>query len=238
MGLSIGVNPAALTAQRQVQATTQALLRNYQQLASGQRINRAADDAAGLAIAEALRSDVRQYTQEVQNLQSGVSASQTADGALEAQGDAVQRLRELAVQASNGTLTDDQRSALNDEAQQLLEQIDSTGANAEYNGTKLLDGSESSVPLGTDGGDELAVRESTASSLGIDGVDLSTQAGAADALGKLDSALNDINGNRASLGAQQSSFESAIDVREISTINAADAESRIRDADVARLAIE
>ncbi|NUM54166.1 MAG: flagellin FliC [Candidatus Hydrogenedentes bacterium] len=238
MGLRIGESTAALTAQRHVQTTTKALLQNYQRLASGQRINRAADDAAGLAIAEALRSDVRQYTQEVENLQSGISASQTADGALETQGDAVQRLRELAVQASNGTLTDEQRAAINDEAQQLIQQIDETGNGAEYNGTKLLDGSQSSVSLGTEGGDELALSESTASSLGISGIDLSTQAGAQSAISNLDDALERISESRASIGAQQSGFESAINVRETTSNNIIESESRIRDADVAKLVIE
>ena len=238
MGLKIGENPAALTAHRQVQQTTKALLQNYQRLASGKRINRAADDAAGLAIAEALRTDVRQYTQEVENLQSGISASQTADGALQAQGDAIQRLRELAVQASNGTLSNDQRSAINEEAQQLVEQVDSTAQNAGYNGTKLLDGSQSSISLGTDGGDQLSLNESTASSLGIGGIDLGSQAGAQDAISKLDDALNSIGENRSSIGAQQSGFNSAINVRETSSANATEAESRIRDADVAKLVIE
>lgn len=238
MGLKIGENSAGLNAARQVQQTTKLLLQNYQKLATGQRINRAADDAAGLAIAEALRSDVRQYTQEVENLQSGISASQTADGALEAQGDAVQRLRELAVQASNGTLTDEQRSAIDQEAQQLIEQIDAIGNDTEFNGTKLLDGSQSSVSLGTEGGDQLSLKESTASSLGISGIDLGTQAGAQDAISKLDDALNGISGNRASIGAQQGGFESAINVRETSNINFTEAESRIRDADFAKLVIE
>src|SRR6185295_2241926 len=112
MALTINSNPAALSAQRHVEQTTKALLESSKRLASGRRINSAADDAAGLAIAEALRTDVRQSTQEIENLQSGISASQTADGALESQGDAAQRLHELALQASNGTLTDDQRAAI------------------------------------------------------------------------------------------------------------------------------
>lgn len=238
MGLSIGQNPSALTAQRNVQQTTKSLLQNYQRLASGQRINRAADDEAGLAIAGALRSDVRQYTKEVENLQSGISASQTADGALEAQSDAVQRIRELAVQASNGTLTEEQRSELNEEARQLLEQIDATANGAEYNGQKLLDGSQSSVSLGTEGGDQLSLNESTTTALGINGIDLSTQAGAQSALSDLDDALENINANRSSIGAQQSGFESAINVRETTNTNIIEAESRIRDADIARITIE
>lgn len=238
MGLKIGQNPAALSAQRNVQQTTKSLLQNYQRLASGQRINRAADDAAGLAIAETFRSDVRQYTKEVENLQSGISASQIADGALEAQSDAVQRIRELAVQASNGTLTDEQRSALNDEAQQLLQQIDAAANGTEYNGQKLLDGSQASISLGTEGGDQLALNASTTTGLGIGGVDLSTQAGAQNALSDLDDALESIGANRSSIGAQQAGFESAINVRETTNNNIIESESRIRDADIARITIE
>ncbi|HRI88736.1 MAG TPA: flagellin [Candidatus Hydrogenedentes bacterium] len=238
MALGIGSNPAGLSAVQQTQRTAQSLLKNYEKLASGLRINRAGDDAAGLAISEALRADVRQYNQEVGNLQSGVSAAQTADGALESQGEAVQRLRDLAVQASNGTLNADQRAAINEEAQQLIQQIDQTAQNTNYNGTNLIDGSETSVSLGTQGGDALSLNESTASSLGIAGVDLSTQSGAQAAISELDGAIERISENRASLGAQQSAFSSAISIREIASENAAEAESRIRDADVARLVIE
>ncbi len=238
MGLRINSNEPALFIQRQTQQTSNALLRGLEQLATGQRINRGADDAAGLAIVERFRAQVNQLNQEVSNLQSGVNVVQTADGALGAQGEAVQRIRDLALQASNGTLTDDQRAALNQEAQQLLEQIDETAANTEFNGQTLLDGSATNVELGVEGEIQVNINESTTTSLGINGVDLSTQAGAQSALQGLDDALSSIQENRASLGAQENRLARAIDVRETESQNTAEAESRIRDLDIARQTIE
>lgn len=238
MGLRIDGNIPPLGAQRQTQQTSNRLIEGLNRLATQRRINSAADDAAGLAIAERFRSQVVQYTQESANLQSGVSALQTAEGGLSAQQDAVGRLQELAVQASNGTLTDDQRQAINTEAQQLLEQIGETGANTEFNGTQLLDGSNPTVALGTESGDEIALNESTPDSLGISGLDLSTAGGAADALNRLDTAADRISQNRATVGAQQNRLERAIDQRAQATQNAAEAESRIRDLDVAQQVIE
>jgi flagellin len=238
MGLRINSNTTALQAQRQTQQTTNRLLQGLQQRATLQRINQAADDAAGLAISENLRSQIRQLGQEVNNLQSGVNVAQTAEGALGTQQDALQRARELALQAANGTLTDDQRAALNQEAQQLLEQVDATAASTEFNGRTLIDGSAGTIDLGTEGDLAITLEESTTDSLGIAGVDISTQAGAASAVDQFDAALDQISQNRAALGAQSNRFETAISQRETETLNQQEAESRIRDADVARLAIE
>jgi len=238
MGLRINSNEPALFIQRQTQQTSNALLGGLERLASGQRINRAADDAAGLAIVERFRAQLNQLNQEVSNLQSGVNVVQTADSALGTQQDAVQRVRELAVQASNGTLSDDQRAAINQEAQQLLEQIDETAANTEFNGQTLLDGSATTIDLGVEGDAQVSIEESTTTSLGISGIDLSTQAGAQNAIGSLDDALGQIEENRANLGAQANRFESAIEVRETENLNTAAAESRIRDLDIARQTIE
>lgn len=238
MGLRINSNDSALFIQRQTQQTSNALLRGLEQLATGQRINRGADDAAGLAIVERFRAQINQLNQEVSNLQSGVNVVQTADGALGTQDEAVQRIRELAVQASNGTLTDDQRAALNQEAQQLLEQIDETAANTEFNGQTLLDGSATNLELGVEGDIQVSINESTTTSLGINGVDLSTQAGAQSALDDLGNALDAIQENRSSLGAQENRFTRAIDVRNVESQNTAEAESRIRDLDIARQTIE
>jgi flagellin len=238
MGLRINTNQAAINAQRQLLGTSQRQIRGFEGLASGLRINRAADDAAGLAIAERFRSQVRQFEQEARNLQYGVNAARTAEGGLQIQQEGVARLRELAVQASNGTLTDEQRNAINEEAQQLLEQIDNTGQQTEFNGLNLLNGDAQNVPLGTEGGEEINIDESTAATLGIGGVDLSTQAGASQAIETLDTAASRISQNRAAVGAQERRFESAIEQREIASQNAIEAESRIRDLDVARQVVE
>lgn len=238
MGLRIDGNIPPLGAQRQTQQTSNRLIEGLTRLATQQRINTAADDAAGLAIAERFRSQVRQFTQEAGNLQSGVSALQTAEGGLESQQDAVGRLRELAVQASNGTLTDEQRQAINTEAQQLLEQIGETAANTEFNGTQLLDGTNTTVPLGTESGDTITLNESTPDSLGINGIDLSTADGAAQALEQLDTATTRISQNRANIGAQENRLDRAVEQRALAGQNAAEAESRIRDLDIARQVVE
>lgn len=238
MGLRINSNDTALSIQRQTQQTSAALLRGLERLATGQRINRAADDAAGLAIVERFRAQVSQFNQEAANLQTGINAVETADGALGAQGDAVQRIRELAVQAANGTLTDDQRAALNQEAQQLLEQVGETAENTEFNGQQLLTGAATAIDLGTEGNLQISVQESTVASLGLNGLDLTTQAGAQNALGAIDTALGRINENRANLGAQENRFTSAIEVRAEQVLNVEEAASRIRDIDIARQTIE
>lgn len=237
MGLGINTNSAALGASRQIDRATGLVNRNLQQLSSALRINRAADDASGLAIAERFNSLARQFRGEINNLQSGISAAQTADGGLSAQQDAVQRIRELAVQASNGTLSDDQRAALNAEAQQLLEQIDDTAGTTQFNGQQLLN-QDQTVSLGVEGGVSLELQNSDAAALGLGGVDLSTAAGAASALDAADNALNEIASRRASIGAQSNRFESAINQRAEGELNALDSESRIRDLDLARASIE
>ncbi len=238
MGLRINSNESALFIQRQTQQTSNALLKGFERLATGQRINQGADDAAGLAIVERFRAQVNQLNQEVSNLQSGVNVVQTADAAIGTQQDATQRIRELALQASNGTLTDDQRAAINQEAQQLVQQINETGNNTEFNGRNLLDGTAANVQLGVEGNVEVNIQESTGDSLGINGLDLSTQAGAQNGIDTVDNALTQIQNSRAELGAQANRFTRAIDVRQTESQNAAESESRIRDADIARQTIE
>jgi len=233
MGLSINTDVPGLFAQRQTQRSSGLLNRALEQLSSGRRINRAADDAAGLAIAERFSARIRQGQAEINNLQSGLSLAQTAEGGLDAQQQAAQRLRDLAVQASSGTLTDGQREAINAEAQELLDEIGATAENTEFNGTQLLNQNQT-IELGTEGGSQVNINDSTPQSLGIDNVDLSTQAGAQAAIGAIDQAIGQIGQNRANLGAQANRFESAINQRENSVINAQDAESRIRDLDIAQ----
>jgi len=240
MGMRINTNVPALNAQRQTSQTSSLLNRALNQLSSGLRINRAADDAAGLAIAERFRAQIAQGQQEMENLQTGISAAQTAEGGLSAQQDQVQRLRELAVQASNGTLTNDQRNALNQEAQQILEQINTTAEQTTFNDIELLNNPAGStnVDLGTEGTARLNVDTSTTATMNIDTVDLSTAAGATAAIDRLDQASQQISQNRAALGAQQNRYESAINQRSEAVLNQQESESRIRDLDVARGVLE
>ncbi len=238
MGLMVNSNIPAIGAKRQTDQTTRALNNNLNKLASGLRINSAKDDAAGLAISERFRSQIRQYTVEVGNLQSGISAVQTAEGGLGVQQDAVQRIRELALQASNGTLSAADREALNQEAQQLVEQINSTAEGTEFNGTALLNSNGQPIPLGTAAGDQVTVNRSNAQTLGVQNVDLTSVQGATAAIGNADTAMQRIGENRASLGAQENRFSSGITQRELGTENMAASESALRDLDMARASIE
>jgi flagellin len=234
MGLRINNSTAASTAQRQVTKSSQATQKSLQRLSSGLRINQAADDAAGLAVSERFRTRIREQNTQIQNLQTGVNVVSTADGALQSQGEAIGRIRELAVSAASGTLSPEDRTALNKEAQQLLEQVDKTSQDTEFNGQKLLNGSSGTIQLGAGGGGQVNINASTANSLGLNGLDLTTQAGAQAALDKLDTAAGNIDQNRAGLGAQQNRFETAIRGREIEVENTSAAESRLRDLDVAQ----
>lgn len=238
MGLNINGPGASLFGLRQLNETTRGTRATQERLSSLLRINRAGDDAAGLAIAEGFRTQVRQLNTEVRGIQAAINLTQTAEGGLVAQGEAVSRIRELAVQASNGTLSDEQRQSINAEAQQLIQEIDATAQNTEFNGLRPLEGSLGPISLDTEGSLEVQLDESTASSLGLNGVDLSTQAGASAALGQLDNAAQEITQNRANLGAQESGLTRAINEREQTSVDLAEAESRIRDLDVAEAFIE
>ena len=234
MGLRVNTNVPGMTAARQTRGTTQGLNIAMRRLGSGLRINAAADDAAGLAIAERFRTQVRQYTQEANNLQSGINAARTAEGGLDIQQEAIGRIRELAVQAANGTLSPENREALNQEAQQLLEQIGDVAGETQFNGMALLNGEAENIDLGTEGTAQLNIGESTNASLGIEGLDISTVEGAANAMAQIDTAAIRISQNRASIGAQENRFERAVEQRGIGIENSAAAESAIRDADYAR----
>lgn len=238
MDLSINGPGVSLFGLRQVQRATGGLNATQEQLASLLRINRAADDAAGLAIAERFSAQVRQLNAEVTGIQNGISLIQTTEGALSAQSDAVGRLRELAVQAANGTLSAEQRAAINAEAQQLLQEIDATAQNTEFNGLRPLDGSTSGVSVDGSGGLDVQFSESTTASLGLSGLDLSTQAGANAALGQLDAAASAINSNRAAIGAQENGLQVSANERSLASLNLREAESRIRDLDVARAFVD
>ncbi len=236
MGMRINTSVSALDAQRNLSRTTNALARNLEKMSSGLRINRAADDAAGMAASEQFSSQIRQAQAESNNYQSAINMTQTADSGLEQQQSAIQRVRELAVQASNGTMSPTDRQALNAEAQQLLGQVSDIADQTQFNNQKLLDQNRS-IPVGA-GNVQVQLNGSTNASLGVSGIDLSTAAGAQAALGSTDQALQQLEQNRSGLGAQMNGFESAINVRDTQVENQQAAQSRIRDADVARLSIE
>ena len=241
MGLSVYNNVEAQNAHRLLANTGSALNKSMERLSSGLRINRAADDAAGLAVSEGMRSQIRGMNVASRNAQDGVSMVQVADGALGNVGDMLQRVRDLAVQASNGTLTDAQRKNLDTEVQQILTEIGRTGTDTEFNGLKILAGSVATaasavtLQVGANASQNIAFTIGTVSTsdLGISGIAVSTAASATAAIASLDAAISTVTTSPANLGALQNRLEQTINRLGMTSENLQAAESRIRDADMA-----
>lgn len=241
MGLRIMNNVEALNAHRTLQNTNMQVSKSIERLSSGLRINRAADDAAGLAVSEIMRSQIRGMNVASRNAQDGVSLVQVADGALGNVTDMLQRMRDLAVQASNGTLTDAQRANLDAEVQQVVAEINRVGTDTEFNGIKVLAGSVATaasavtLQVGANGGQSIAFTISTVSTsdMGISGIAVSTAASATAAIASLDAAISSVTTDRANLGAIQNRLEQTINRLGLTSENLQAAESRIRDADMA-----
>jgi flagellin len=242
MGLRINQNIAALNAHRNLVATDNALSKSLERLSSGFRINRAADDAAGLAISERMRAQVRGLAQAVRNAQDGISLVQTAEGALNEVHSILQRMRELVVQAGNGTVSADDRQAIQVEINELISELNRISDTTRFNDLVLLDGSAGTVSLlvSADGNGTIDVDLSAdldATGLGVNGVDVTTYTGPADAaadLSAIDSALTTVSTTRATLGAAQNRLEHTIANLGVAVENLSAAESRVRDADMAQ----
>lgn len=237
MGLRINSNIPALQAGRQARRSNKLLDRTLRQLASGRRINQAADDAAGLAIAEQFSTQIRQRQAEINSLQSGINVTQTADAALGTQQEAIQRIRALSLQAANGTLSDENRATINTEVQQLVDQVNQVAENTQFNERDLLR-EDTTIELGVEGGAQIEIGGSTAEAIGLNNLDVTTVEGAQAAVQAADSAIAQVTENRANLGAQQNRLISAVGERETGILSAQEAESQIRDLDFARAAIE
>ena len=237
MGLRVNTNVSSLTAQRNLAAVTGRLQGNFARLSSGLRIATAADDAAGLGISERMRSQIRSYGVAGRNAQDGISLTQTAEGALGEVSNNLTRMRELAVQAANGTLTTTDRATLDTEFQSLITEIDRVASDTSFNGVTLLDGTTSSlsIQVGVNSGDTIAVNlaSSTAASLGISSLAVTSTALASAALATIDTAINTVSTNRGDLGATQNRLNSVIASISNARENLSAAESRIRDVDVA-----
>ncbi len=237
MGLRINTNIPALNTARVLRKSTLDLNKSLERLSSGLRINRAADDAAGLAIAESFRAQVRGTSVAQRNAQDGISLVQTAEGALSETTNILQRIRELAVQAANGTLSSANRSALNTEAQELLSQIDKIANDTEFNNLRILSATGSVIlQAGPNQGQTLTVviDAANASVLGVSGITLAYADSAAAAINRVDDALRSVNTLRSKLGAYQNRLEFTINTLAIQEENAASSESAIRDADIAQ----
>ena len=240
MGLRVNTNVASINAQRNLSAVTDRLGTNYRRLSTGLRISTAADDAAGLAISERLRSQVRSLEQAKRNANDGISFVQTAEGALNEVSSILTRLRELAIQSSNGSVSNQDKETLDEEFQSLVNEVNRIGRSTEFSGIKLLDGSSSTVSFqvgfGTTSGiDTLSVSLSPALSttLSLNALDIGSGGATTTAISNIDAAINTVSSLRGSLGAVQNRLGSTINNLAVQVENLSAAESRIRDVDVA-----
>ncbi|EQC43597.1 flagellin [Bacteriovorax sp. Seq25_V] len=242
MGLRVNTNVMSLSAQRTLAQTNKNVGDNLRKLASGERITRAGDDAAGLAISENLKAQIRGMRQAKRNANDAISLIQTAEGGLSEVSNIIIRLRELAVQTANDTLGPQERKFTDIEFQNLKEEIDRISRSAEFNGIKLLDGTggrlEFQVGIKNDPILDRLVYDGTGSdatlaALGLSADSVATKEGSQAALKKLDDALVQVNGVRAGMGALQNRLQSTVNNLGVSDENLSAANSRIRDVDVA-----
>jgi len=243
MSLVVNTNVASLNAQRNLTGTQNSLSRNLSRLSSGMRISSAADDAAGLAISESLKAQIRSTSQAERNANDGISLTQVAEGAMEQIGNLLGRMRELAVQSANGTVDSNSRTYLNNEFVALRSEIDRIATVTEFNNTALLSGGVTALVLqvGVDNtaNDRLTVAISNvgSNSLASTGVlntlEIVTQGTAQSTIAEVDVAITQIAAARARLGALQNRLEVTINNLSTAYENLSAANSRIRDVDVA-----
>jgi flagellin len=235
--MRINHNISALNTYRQLTFNNTQAAKNMEKLSSGLRINRAGDDAAGLAISEKMRGQIRGLEMASKNSQDAISLIQTAEGALNETHAILQRMRELAVQSANDTNTDEDRSALQEEIQELIAEVDRIASDTEFNTQKLLDGTFTSkvFHIGANAGQSITLDINNMSSTGlsIDSIDITTQTDADGALTTLDDAIKLVSEERAKLGAYQNRLEHTINNLGTAAENLTAAESRIRDVDYA-----
>jgi len=244
MPIIVNSNIASLNAQRNLNMSNTALASSLQKLSSGLRVNSAKDDAAGLAVAEGLTSQIRGNNQGVRNAYDGISVAQTAESALGQVGNNLQRIREVAVQAANGGISDDNRSQLQKEVDQLTQEISRIVQTTNFNGTKLLTGGSGlTFQVGSSGSADNQVTTSGVEMSGIAGysgsltatgtVDVSTSGAASAAIASMDASIRTVTNTRATYGAVQNRFEAVIANMQAFTENLSASRSRIMDADFA-----
>ena len=212
--------------------------RSMERLSSGYRINRAADDPAGLAISEKMRAQIRGLGQAARNIQDGISLLQTAEGALNETHAILQRMRELGVQAATDTLTDEDRSLLNIEFEELKKEVTRISKDTNFNTKTMLDGTNTSINIqaGANAGQsiELLFGDMSGGSLGLNDLSISSRADAEDSIGGLDDAINKVSRERSRMGAYSNRLEHAYNNAVNMEENLTAAESRIRDVDMAK----
>lgn len=242
MGLRIATNVTSLAAQRNLKVTNQDQADSLGKLSSGTRIRRASDDAAGLAISEKLKAQVRGLNQAERNANDGISLIQTAEGGLNEVSNILIRLRELAVQSASDTVGDSERAFTDLEYQNLKQEVQRIAQVTDFNGKRLLDGSGDRYDfqigiLNNDFEDRIqynaAATNATLESLGIGEINVASKEASQESLSAIDKAIQKVSGERAELGAVQNRLVSTVSNLQISSENLSDANSRIRDTDFA-----
>ena len=242
-------NLSALYAHRQLRATDAAMQKSIEKLSSGLRINRAGDDASGLAVSERMRSQIRGLLQSVRNAEDGISFVQTSEGALQEVQDMLHRVRELAIQAANGVYSSTDRQQVQVEVSQLMQEIDRIGSTTQFNGMYMLRGQFANAAgatgslwfhVGANAWERVRAYISTmsAQALGLSSVQINTVSLANQSLANIDSAVNQISQQRANLGALQNRLEHTVNSLAVGAENLQAAESRIRDTDMAREVVD
>jgi flagellin len=244
----INHNMSAMYANRQLGNTGLDIAKDIEKLSSGQRINRAGDDASGLAVSEKLRGQIRGLNQATRNIENGVSFIQTTEGYLQENQDILHRMRELAVQSANGVYTQEDRMQIQVEVSQLVDEVNRIASHAQFNGMNLLTGRfakggagmQFQVGANMDQNKLVFIGTMTATALGLQGaqgtsgtISIEDPTQANSAIGKLDNALKVVSKQRADLGAYQNRFEMAAKGVSVAAENLQAAESRIRDTDMA-----
>lgn len=242
MGLRVGTNVQSISSQRALKASVRDQNKALNKLSTGSRINTAGDDAAGLAISENLKANIRGSRQAARNAGDGISMIQTAEGGMNEVSNILVRLRELSVQAASDTIGDQERKFTNLEFQQLTTEIDRIANSSTFNGKELLTGNGDKLEFQVGVNDnestdrvsyDPSLTNITAGDLGVGSLGITSKVDAQENLSKLDKAIETVNGSRASLGALQNRLQSTINNLEVRVENLSAANSRIRDADVA-----
>jgi len=250
----INHNMSSLYANRVSNISNDSIMKNMEKLSSGQRINRAGDDASGLAVSEKMRSQIRGLNQASKNIMNGVSFIQTTEGYLQETTDILQRVRELAVQSANGIYSDEDRMQIQVEVSQLVAEVDRVASQAQFNGMNMLTGRfaaegdavmQFQIGANVDQNTRVFIGTMTATALGLKGaqgseeqVSISSPDEANMTLAAVDAALTNVAKQRADLGAYQNRFEMAANGVNIAAENTQASESRIRDTDMASEIVE
>ncbi len=242
MGLRINTNVQAIAAQRHLIANSDGLKRSTEKMASGSRITRAADDAAGLAISENMRGQIRSIRQNLRNANDGIGLIQTAEGGLTEVANILIRFRELSIQSASDTIGDVERGFIDKEVGQLSSEIQRIAASTEFNGKKILSGEAGPLEFQVGPGNnpdhdrftfDAGKINSSLGALGLDGISVGTKESAQQNIGNIDNAIRMLNENRAELGAVQNRMQSTINNLRTYDENLSSSESQIRDLDMA-----